>query len=205
MRSTALSKFIFAAQKFSASVLQRHRLGGLFVSHGGVIVSADAEGTCCNACFRLTGVIQMSPAVEPKRPGVTIRQSSWVALLSHRQRVLVSTTVALFVFLGGGTLDWLVRREFIPAVSLMLAGAAVALVIGASVLKILSDAHAHYEALVDRLHIIGELNHHIRNALQVIAYHNVRTPGRSEQAIEQVGEAVTRIDSVLRDMLPPGK
>lgn len=87
----------------------------------------------------------------------------------------------------------------------MLAGAAVALVIGVSVLKILSDAHAHYEALVDRLNIIGELNHHIRNALQVIAYHNVPTPARSGQAIRQVGEAVARIDSVLRDMLPPGR
>jgi hypothetical protein len=147
----------------------------------------------------------MPRAVEPKRPRVAIQQASCVASLSPTQRVLVSVSVALFVFLGGGTLDWLVRREFIPPISLMLAGAMVASVIGASVLKILSDTHAHYETLVDRLDMISELNHHIRNALQVIAYHNVPAPERSVRAIQQVSEAVTRIDSVLRDILSPPK
>jgi len=75
--------------------------------------------------------------------------------------------------------------------------------IGASVLKILTDAHAHYTAVLDRLQLIADLNHHIRNALQVIACLNVSAPGRSEEAIEQVREAVARIDSVLKDMLPP--
>jgi len=145
----------------------------------------------------------MPPAVDPKRPRVAIRPSSSVALLSRTHRVLVSTAVALMVFVAGGALDWLVRRQILPPISLMLAGAAVAVVIGASVLKILTDAHAHYTAVLDRLQLIADLNHHIRNALQVIAYLNVSAPGRSEEAIEQVREAVARIDSVLKDMLPP--
>lgn len=150
----------------------------------------------------LRGTPPMSPAAEPSRPAVSVRHSSWIALLSHSQRLAVSSTVAALVFLGGGALDWLVRRQFIPPISLMLAGAAVAVLIGASVLKILTDAHLHYEAVVSRLQAIAELNHHIRNALQIIAYHNVPAPGRSERAIQQVREAVTRIDVVLREVLP---
>jgi len=145
----------------------------------------------------------MPLALDPNQPHRAIQQSSWVASLSCTQRVSVSAIVALFVFFGGGALDWLVRRQFLPPISLMLAGAAVAVVIGASGLKILTDAHAHYTAVLDRLQLIADLNHHIRNALQVIAYLNVSAPGRSEEAIEQVREAVARIDSVLKDMLPP--
>jgi hypothetical protein len=149
---------------------------------------------------------EMPLALDPNQPHRAIKQSSWVASLSRTQRVSVSAIVALFVFFGGGALDWLVRCQFLPPISLLLAGAAVALVIGASVLKILSDAHAHYQTLLDRLQLIAELNHHIRNALQVFAYHNVPAPSRSGQAIQQVSEAVTKIDSVLRDMLlPPGE
>ena len=42
------------------------------------------------------------------------------------------------------------------------------------------------------------MNHHIRNALQVIAYHNVTE--RSERAIQQVNAEVVRIESVLREV-----
>ena len=52
--------------------------------------------------------------------------------------------------------------------------------------------------MVDRLQRIAELNHHIRNALQVIAYHNV--PERSERAIQQVNAEVVRIEGVLREV-----
>jgi hypothetical protein len=175
------------------------------VSQDRVIDGADIGGPCCDSDPDLKGAREMSSAVEQRRPPVAIQPSSWIGALSHIQRVLVSSGVALLVFLGGGALDWLVRRQLIPSISLMLAGAAISLAIGTSVLKILSDAHAHYATVLERLELISQLNHHIRNALQIIAYHNVPAPGRSEHAIRQVSAAVTRIDFVLRDMLPPRK
>jgi hypothetical protein len=48
---------------------------------------------------------------------------------------------------------------------------------------------------------IAELNHHIRNALQVIVFNNV--PERSAEAIKQVDAAVTRIESVLGEGVHP--
>ena len=74
----------------------------------------------------------------------------------------------------------------------------MALVVGLLVFQVLTDIQERYQAMVDRLQRIVELNHHIRNALQVIAYHNV--PDRDERAIRQVNVEVVRIESVLREV-----
>ena len=124
------------------------------------------------------------------RPRLQISiQQPWFARTSRVQRALVGCAVGAFTFLSGGVLDWL---------SLMLAGAAVALAVGLLVFQILTDIQERYQAMLDRLQRIAELNHHIRNALQVIAYHNV--PERSERAIQQVNAEVVRIESVLREV-----
>jgi gas vesicle protein len=80
---------------------------------------------------------------------------------------------------------------------LMLAGAIVSTAVGLLFLKTLSEAHERYQSVVQRLQQIAELNHHIRNALQVITFNNV--PERSAEAIKQVDAAVSRIESVLRE------
>ena len=85
-------------------------------------------------------------------------------------------------FLEWRRLDWFVTRRHLPRISLMLGGGAVALAVGLLVFQILTDIQERYQAMLDRLRRIAELNHHIRNALQVIAYHNV--PERSERAIQ---------------------
>jgi hypothetical protein len=72
------------------------------------------------------------------------------------------------------------------------------LAVGLLVFQILTDIHERYHAMLGRLRRIAELNHHIRNALQVIAYHNV--PERSGRAIQQVNAEVVRIESVLREV-----
>lgn len=124
----------------------------------------------------------------------------WIARLSRLQRVLVALVVGVVIFGGGGILDFLVRYRYIPAASLILGGAGVAFALALSVFRVLTDLHERSEAMLDRLRLIAELNHHIRNALQVIAFHNV--PERNAHAIEQVRSAVARIESVLREVLP---
>jgi hypothetical protein len=74
----------------------------------------------------------------------------------------------------------------------------MALAVGLLVFQILTYIQQRYQAMLDRLRRIVELNHNIRNALQVIAYHNV--PERSERAIHQVNSEVLRIESVLREV-----
>jgi hypothetical protein len=124
-------------------------------------------------------------------------QYPWFAIISRVQRALVGLVVGAFIFLSGGVLDWFVTRRHLPRISLMLGGGAVALAVGLLVFQILTDIQERYQAMLDRLRRIAELNHHIRNALQVIAYHNV--PERTERAIQQVNAEVVRIESVLRE------
>lgn len=139
----------------------------------------------------------MSSTFETSRLQISVQQP-WFATISHVQRALAGFAVGAFIFLSGGVLDWFVTRQYLPRISLMLAGAAVALAVGLLVFQILTDIQKRYQSMLDRLRRIAELNHHIRNALQVIAYHNV--PERSERAIQQVNAEVIRIESVLREV-----
>jgi hypothetical protein len=133
------------------------------------------------------------------RPQLQISiQQPWFARTSRVQRALVGCAVGAFTFLSGGVLDWFVTRQYLPRISLMLAGAAVALAVGLLLFQILTDIQERYQAMLDRLRRIAELNHHIRNGLQIIAYNNV--PERSERAIQQVNAEVVRIESVLREV-----
>jgi gas vesicle protein len=77
----------------------------------------------------------------------------------------------------------------------MLAGAIVSTAVGLLFLKTLSEAHERYQSVVQRLQQIDELNHHFRNALQVITFNNVSE--RSAEAIKQVDAAISRIESML--------
>jgi uncharacterized membrane protein YgaE (UPF0421/DUF939 family) len=133
------------------------------------------------------------------RPRLQISiQYPWFATISRIQRALVGLAVGTCIFLTGGLLDWFVIHQYLPRISLMLAGAAVALAVGLLVFQILTDVQQRYQTMLDRLRRIVELNHHIRNALQIIAYHNV--PERSERGIHQVNSELLRIESVLREV-----
>ena len=52
----------------------------------------------------------------------------------------------------------------------------------------------------ERLHTISEMNHHIRNALQVISLYSGRQP--DEQTVAALGQAVNRIEWALSEVLP---
>jgi hypothetical protein len=133
------------------------------------------------------------------RPPVRIfTEQPWFAALSLQQRALISLVAGAFIFLSGGVLDWFVTHQYAPRVSLVLAGAAVALAVSLLVFQVLTDIRERYLAMVKQLERVVELNHHIRNALQVIAYYNV--PERGDRAIQQVNAEIVRIESVLRDV-----
>ena len=65
-------------------------------------------------------------------------------------------------FLGRGVLDWLVTRAYLPRISPMLGGAAISVIVGYLVFRILTDIYQRYRELLDRLQCIAELNHEIR-------------------------------------------
>jgi hypothetical protein len=124
-------------------------------------------------------------------------QQQWIARLSGAKRVLSSFAVAALIFSCGGAIDCLVTHHHLPRIFFMLSGAVVSLVVGFLFLKTLRQVQEKDQALLQGVQQIAHLNHHIRNALQVITFHNVTD--RSAEAIQQVDAAVARIESVLRE------
>jgi gas vesicle protein len=124
-------------------------------------------------------------------------QQQWTARLSRAKRVLSSFALAAFLFSCGGVIDWLVSHHYLPRICFMLAGLVVSSAVGLLFSKTLSEIQERHQALVRHGQHIAELNHHIRNALQVITFHNVAE--RSGEAIKQIDAAIARIERVLRE------
>lgn len=125
-------------------------------------------------------------------------QQPWFVIQSRIRRAVTSLAVAVLVFISGGVLDWFVTREYLPRISLMLGGAAVAFAVGVLAFQLLTDIQERYLAMLDRLRRIAELNHHVRNALQVITYHTeigYDGPARADLRIQ-----IDRIASALRQI-----
>ena len=73
----------------------------------------------------------------------------------------------------------------------------IAVILGLVVLFYEKRRRRYLEA---RLKVISEMNHHVRNALQVLSYGTVRQA--DEQVRNMMHESVMRIDWALREVLP---
>lgn len=105
------------------------------------------------------------------------------------------------VTIAGLIADQFLRREGISRIDLLILSDVLVGLVAASLVFVLSVYHTHQAKLVeDRLRVIGEMNHHIRNALQVIEYHAWTTKG--EQEIASMHQAVSRITWALQEVLP---
>ena len=67
---------------------------------------------------------------------------------------------------------------------------------------ILQLDRARQAALQERMWALVDVNHHVRNAMQVILYHKASESGA--ELPDPVREAIRRIDSVLREKLEQG-
>jgi len=88
-----------------------------------------------------------------------------------------------------------------PAIYIQAAVAGtVATLLVASVLALV----IYRRALMRRqLRVVAELNHQVRNALEIIAASTWRIA--DQQAVSTILEAVTRIDATLRSLFPPAR
>lgn len=109
-------------------------------------------------------------------------------------------TLAL-VALAGYVLDNLLRREGINRFDLLiLSDFLVGLVAAILVFIIGLHQEQRNRFVSSRLKVISEMNHHIRNALQVITFQT--HSGRNENEINAMQDAVNRITWALSDVLP---
>jgi hypothetical protein len=119
---------------------------------------------------------------------------------SLKSKVLV-IVVALVVAIAGQVFDRVLLHEGIPrydllAVSNLLTGT----VAGAFFWQAMRRDRDRRKFIRERLHTISEMNHHIRNALQVISLHSYRE--HDEKSVAQLQQAVNRVEWALNEILP---
>ena len=115
-------------------------------------------------------------------------------------RSIAKTILALFlVALSNYALEVRLHRDGVPGRDLILLSSFLVGLVAAVLVYLLSVRERQRRAYVDcRLRVIAEMNHHIRNALQVITFYN----RKGEKHEVGVIEAVERIQWALREVLP---
>jgi len=128
-------------------------------------------------------------------------QESWSTDLHPKW---IETLIPLGVGLACFTMTELMHRLLVPDLGRQkerwLAEAGSAVVLSVLVAKLAAVVRQQHQAMLARMQIISELNHHIRNALAAISLS--ADLSRNQQCIRVISESVHRIDWALREILP---
>jgi hypothetical protein len=118
-----------------------------------------------------------------------------VTIRSFAKSLLALTVVAASSYL----LEVTLHRGGVPSRVLMVASSLLVGTIAGILVHVLSAREKQRQAYIEcRLRVIAEMNHHIRNALQVITFYS----GKGEKQEVGIVEAVERIQWALREVLP---
>jgi len=116
---------------------------------------------------------------------------SWVSII----------VVAAAVAVVGLLFDRLLLREGVPRYDLMaISNSLTGIVAGAFYWQGRRLDRQRRQFISERLHTISEMNHHIRNALQVISFYSRKEA--DEKTIAALDQAVNRIEWALSEVLP---
>jgi hypothetical protein len=114
---------------------------------------------------------------------------------------LLSLLFALFVFVLGFGLDWvMLHQEDSIRQTIEFSDAVSALICGFVFLLFLRLYRKQRAMLRQRVEVIANMNHHVRNALQVIEFNSYSTT--DQEKLGAVKSSVNRIQWALRELLP---
>lgn len=136
---------------------------------------------------------EITEQLAPPREGRLFRSYWGIALLS--------LLFAIFVFLLGSGLDWvLIHQDDSLRQTVELSDAAAALICGFVFMLFLRLYRQQRALLRQRVEVIANMNHHVRNALQVIEFNSYSTS--DQQKLLAINSSVNRIQWALRELLP---
>ena len=125
----------------------------------------------------------------------------WMNRLSHTRLWLLATGFAVVSFASKEILYSVIVKDVGRRDERYLAEALSSLLLGWLLAKLLESVYELRRAMVARVQVAAELNHHIRNAMQVIVFH-CRPEELPQGAIEQITQSLHRVDWALREILP---
>jgi hypothetical protein len=114
--------------------------------------------------------------------------------------VLLGVAAAAMFFAIDDFLDHLMLRLTSTNVALEISDAITAVFIGVLVTQVMILYRQRQLRAQARVQRVAEMNHHVRNALQVIAYWSLAD--KEKRQVELVQDAVNRIQWALREILP---
>ena len=127
------------------------------------------------------------------------RESLW-----SRRSAFLSFLLAIVVSAIGVLLDRLLLKEGLPRYGmLIISNSVTGLFAGGLFYQMAREERAHRELVRARMKTIAELNHHIRNALQVIKFWGAQQrPALDAMQLQLINDSVDRIEWALREVLP---
>lgn len=124
---------------------------------------------------------------------------SWVFRASEKKVRALAGGVGLAVFGSAMLMDKLFTRRDRPKLT-MAWNATAGFVAGWLAMKSFDRERERRRNIAERLKMIGDLNHHVRNALQSIQLSAYST--QDQEIIASVGDSVQRIEWALREIVP---
>ena len=121
-------------------------------------------------------------------------------IVRNQAPLLLGLIAASVFFVIDNYLDHLMLRIASAGIALEISDAITALLIGAMAAQLTVLYRQRQIQAQARLHRIAEMNHHVRNALQVITYWSLAE--KEKRQVELVQDAVNRIQWALREVLP---
>ncbi|HZD96139.1 MAG TPA: hypothetical protein VE133_17900 [Candidatus Sulfotelmatobacter sp.] len=133
------------------------------------------------------------------KKNVVARESLW-----SRRTVFLSLLIVVLVSAIGFFLDRLLIKEGLPRLGmLILSNSVTGLFAGGLFYQAVREEKINRELMRARMKTIAELNHHIRNALQVIRFWGAaHRPGIDAMQLQLINDSVDRIEWALREVLP---
>jgi signal transduction histidine kinase len=120
---------------------------------------------------------------------------------SSGRLMLVCIGLALLVWGVGFGFDRLLARDGVTRTEILItSNGLTGLVAGLLFYNLALKERIRREIIRDRLRIIADMNHHIRNALQVITY--AAATRKDAESLELIRSSVERIEWTLREVLP---
>jgi hypothetical protein len=126
-----------------------------------------------------------------------------VESLWSRRSGLLSLAVVIVVSALGIALDRLLLKEGLPRLDMLVfSNGLTGLFAGGLFFQMAREEKASRALVEQRMKTIAELNHHIRNALQVIKFLGGQRSGLDAVQLQLINDSADRIEWALREVLP---
>ena len=130
------------------------------------------------------------------------KEYSWIHSASSAEITLLSAFAGFVVFGTAAMWEWIATREGWLLLPMALVSDVVAgTLAGILIFAVLRSTRERRLAMLRRLKAIREMNHEIRNALELIQLSAYST--HHQQAIATISNAVDRIQWTLREIVSP--